>query len=304
MKTNDAAASGLRLSRRDVLRGIGALGCAALVSKLPMVQAASTSVRCALLGDWGDGDQNTARIAAQMAIAHDVAPLNMVVTAGDNIYPNGSGEYFGSKFERPFEPVLKRSVPVYACLGNHDVRSGGDAQMRYSLFHMGGKNYYSIPTGGGTAEFFILDSNDMDSRQVAWLDDALSKSTAIWKVAVLHHPPFSSGKRHGSSTDLRKQLHPLFVRQKVSAVFSGHDHVYQRVTLQDGVQYFVTGAGGKIRRGDLDTKDSLVAAGYDEDSHFMLVDIDATHFEFEAISASGAVVDRGALREARERLPR
>src|SRR4029079_10971607 len=108
-------------------------------------------------------------------------------------------------------------------------------------------------------------------------------STAAWKVPVFHHPIYSSGKAHGSDTSLRKVLEPVLVRHNVKVAFSGHDHVYQRVTPQQGVQYFVSGAGGKIREGDLN-RDGLVAAGYDADSHFMLLEADATRFAFKAVN--------------------
>jgi len=295
------------IARRDLLKGMALAGCAAALggrtalagTALPGTGGSVTPVRFAVMGDWGDGDSNTVAVARQMAAVHGRTPLDMVVTAGDNIYPDGSASLFRERFEVPFEALLAREVPFYACLGNHDVRSGRDAQIHYPLFHMGGRAYYAKATDGGAVEFFVLDSNAIDERQLAWLDGALARSTAVWKVAVLHHPPFSSGKRHGSSTDVRAQVHPLFVRHGVRVVFSGHDHIYQRVTPQDGIQYFISGAGGKIRVGDLKRNDALVAAGYDDDSHFMVIEADASSFRFSAINTAGAVVDSGAVGAAR-----
>lgn len=290
------------ISRREWLRmATMAGGAAALAAHSGIAFAGTTGrsaspVRFALLGDWGNGDRNTVDIARQMALVHDRSPLDMVVTTGDNIYPDGSATGFRSKFEQPFEPLLTRKVPFYACLGNHDVRSGREAQTTYPLFHMNGRGYYSHTAGGGTIEVFILDSNDLSRAQLDWLEGALAASTAIWKVAVLHHPPFSSGSKHGSDTGARDATHALFVRHGVRAVFSGHDHIYQRVTPQDGVQYFVSGAGGKIRVGDVKRNDSIVAAAYDDDSHFMVLEADATNFAFRAVSVDGRTVDAGSLR--------
>jgi len=287
------------MSRRDLLRGMAAFAATGVLAKGSAAAALagpeSKPVRFALLGDWGAGDTSTVSVARLMAEAHDRAPLDMVVTAGDNIYPDGSAGLFRDYFERPFEPVIKRRIPVYATLGNHDVKTGFDAQTRYPLFNMGGRAYYSVAAGGGTAEFFMLDSNMLDGRQLAWLDGALSRSAALWKIAVFHHPPFSAGKKHGSDEGLRRVIHPVLARHKVQAVFNGHDHFYQRVTPQDGIQYFVSGAGGKIRVGNLKMADPLVAAGYDDDSHFMLVEADASRLAFKAVNARGKVVDEGAL---------
>lgn len=292
-----------QISRRDMLRSLAIAGGVATLATRSTFAWAETAdpvgsvspVRFALLGDWGNGDQSTIDIARQITAVHDKTRLDMVVTAGDNIYPNGSASSFQSYFEKPFETLLARGVPFHACLGNHDVRSGREAQEKYPLFGMGGRSYYSFTKGGGTIEVFVLDSNAMNPTQLTWLDGALARSTAVWKVAVLHHPPFSSGNKHGSDTAIRADVHPLFTRHGVQVVFSGHDHIYQRVTLQNDVQYFVSGAGGKIRVGDVNRKDKLVAAAYDDDSHFMVLEADARNFRFRAINAHGEVVDSGSV---------
>ena len=286
------------VTRRGFLRGIGAAACTLAAARLGLaeaVEAAPKPVRFAVLGDFGDGGESQFSIGALMAREHERVPLDMVVSAGDNIYPNGSPEDFGAKFELPFEALIRRKIPFYTCFGNHDVRRGADAQLRYPLFNMKGRSYYSTVAGGGTAEFFMLDSNDLDDRQLAWLDSALARSTAVWKVPVFHHPIYSSGKRHGSSASRRRLLEPILVRHRVPVAFSGHDHIYQRVVPQGGVQYFVTGAGGKIREGGLDPRDALCAAGFDSDSHVMLVEADERSFRFKAVSAGGQVVDSGEL---------
>jgi 3',5'-cyclic AMP phosphodiesterase CpdA len=304
--SNEGWNEGGTLTRRNLLRGMAAFAATAALARgaagRSLLASAAKPVHFALLGDWGNGDNNTTQIARQMLSAHDRTPLDMIVTAGDNIYPDGAAERFGEYFERPFEGLIKKNVPVYACLGNHDVRSGSDAQMRYPLFNMGGRNYYRKSAGDGTLDMFVLDSNMMDRRQVSWLEDELRRSTAAWKIAVFHHPPFSSGKKHGSDDGLQSVLHPIFVRNGVRAVFNGHDHFYQRVTPQDGVQYFVSGAGGKIRVGNLRMADRLVAAGYDDDSHFMLVDVDASRLAFRAINTGGKVVDEGVIAAPTARL--
>lgn len=284
-------------SRRDLLKGIGALGVAAVAAKVGSAGQIGNEVlkpvRFALFGDWGSGDEGASAIAERMFATHREKALDLVIGAGDNIYPNGAAELFASNFERPFEGLIKAHVPFHTCFGNHDIRRGADAQLRYPLFNMNGQRFRSVPVGGGTVEFFMLDSNDMDSRQVAWLDGALQRSTAIWKVPVFHHPIYSSGS-HGSDKELRKVLEPMFVRNHVRVAFSGHDHIYQRVTPQQGIQYFVSGAGGKIREGDI-KRDGLVAAGYDADSHFMVIEADAASFRYTAVDASGKPIDTGHL---------
>jgi predicted MPP superfamily phosphohydrolase len=233
-----------------------------------------------------------------MLDAHHKSALDLVVAVGDNIYPNGSGRYFKKHFEEPFAGLLKERVKFYAVLGNHDVEEGRNDQVNYPLFNMGGSNYYSISRNNGLVDFFMLDSTNLDASQVGWIEKSLRESRAIWKLAVLHHPVYSSGKKHGSDLKLREQLEPLFTRYRVQAVFAGHDHVYERTKPQQGIQYFITGAGGKCRRGDIDMKSELRAASYDLDNSFMLIEVDETEMSFKSISQRGDVVDSGVLKQS------
>ena len=102
---------------------------------------------------------------------------------------------------------------------------------------MGGQRYYTFRgSSGGVAKltqggvrFFMLDSNYMDKAELDWIAKELGSSGSDWKIAVFHHPLYSSGGRHGSSLDLRAILEPLLVQGGVNVVFTGHDHVYERV---------------------------------------------------------------------------
>ena len=80
-------------------------------------------------------------------------------------------------------------------------------------------------------------------------------------------------------------------------VFAGHDHVYERTKPQKGIQYFITGAGGKMRRGDIDLRSPLRAASYDTDNSFMLIEIDEGEMNFKAISEKGDIVDSGVIKQ-------
>ena len=86
----------------------------------------------------------------------------------------------------------------------------------------------------------------------------------------MHHPLYSSGKRHGPSLKLREVLKPLLVKNRVDVVFAGHEHFYERLQPQNGVQYFISGAAAKLRRSNIrPTEDT--ACGFDQDNSFMLL---------------------------------
>jgi predicted MPP superfamily phosphohydrolase len=286
------------LTRRQALGAIASLAAGACIRPVPVFGASpvNNKLRFAVMGDWGTGDGACAGIADQMTKAHAASAFDFVTAAGDNIYPNGNGKHLAKKFEQPFSAFLKDKVNFYAVLGNHDVQEGRQDQCQYPLFNMGGHCYYTVKKGDGLAEFFMLDSTDFTTNQAGWVEGALRDSTAKWKIAVFHHPIYSSAGTHGSSTGLRKAIEPLLTRYGVQAVFSGHDHTYERIKPQQGIQYFVTGAAGKVRRGDIDPKSPFREVSFDEDNHYMQVEIDDRQLSFQAIARSGKVIDSGAVK--------
>jgi 3',5'-cyclic AMP phosphodiesterase CpdA len=287
------------ITRRQAILSLATISAGALIKPSSIFcSPVNDKIRFAVIGDWGTGDRDQIGVAKQMFAAHQRQPFDFVISAGDNIYPNGSGRYFGRHFEQPFANLLKDRVKFYAVLGNHDVDAGRQDQCQYSLFNMGGQNYYKIERGNGLAEFFMLDSNDFDATQAAWLENSLRASRAKWKIAVFHHPIYSSGKRHGSSAGLRTRLEPLFTRYGVNIALSGHDHIYERTKPQQGIHYFVSGAAGKVRRGDVNKGSGLSAASFDDDNHFMAFEIGDNQTSFQAISESGSVVDNGLVKQA------
>ena len=246
------------------------------------------SVKFAAIGDYGNGSKAQYEVAEMMAKVQETFPYEFVITLGDNLYGSQTPRDFELKFAIPYKPLLDRGVKFYASLGNHDNQEN----RFYKPWNMNGERYYSHKHGD--VRFFVLDSDYLDSKQRDWLERELKGSTDRWKIVYFHHPLYSSGLRHGSEIDLRMILEPLFVKFGVNAVFQGHDHIYERVKPQRGIYYFVEGASGQLRRGNL-RKSDLTAAGYDQDQSFMVVEIDDDTLHFQAVSRLGKVVDSGVL---------
>ena len=247
------------------------------------------SVRFAAFGDMGTGKSPQYEVARQLFRFHQKFRFNFVILLGDNIYGSKKARDMVKKFEEPYQPLLDAGVQFYASLGNHDDRD----QRFYKYFGMKEQEYYSFKKEN--VRFFALESGYMDGAQLEWLEKGLAKSGADeWKICFFHHPLYSSAKFHGSSTELRGILEPLFVKYGVDVVFSGHDHVYERVKPQKGIHYFVEGAAGQLRAGDL-RKSDLTAAGYDQDRSFLLVEISDDDLYFQAVSRTGETVDSGTF---------
>jgi hypothetical protein len=250
------------------------------------------SIKFAVIGDSGTGDQHQRDVAKQLTERRAQFPFEFVIMMGDNLYGSENPRDYAKKFEEPYAPLLKAGVKFYAALGNHDDPN----QRFYKPFNMNGDRYYSFrPSLTGGVRFFALDSNYMDKRQLDWLDKELAASGSDWKICFFHHPPYSSGETHGSSVVIREQLEPLFVKHGVTVVFTGHEHFYERIKPQKGVTYFIQGSSAKLRTGDL-TQSELTAKGYDSGYTFMLVDIKGDELSFQTISQAGQVIDSGTTR--------
>ena len=247
-----------------------------------------TSLKFAALGDNGTGGPAEYDVGRQMVAYHERFPFELVIMLGDNLYGRQEPRDFVDKFEEPYRPLLNAGVQFYASLGNHD----NPRQQAYPPFHLGGARYYTY--GTQNVRFFALDSNLLDAKQLAWIESALRQSQDDWKICYFHHPLYSDGKTHGSQVDLRVALEPLFVKYGVNVVFSGHDHVYERIKPQKGITYFVSGAGGQLRRGDVRRSD-LTAAEFDQDCSFMLIEVSGDDLFFQAVSRTGMTVDSGVV---------
>jgi hypothetical protein len=127
------------------------------------------------------------------------------------------------------------------------------------------------------------------------VEQELKASSNDWKIVVFHHPLYSSGERHGSDLRLREVLEPLFLKYNVSVVLNGHDHFYERVKPQKGIQYFVVGSGGQLRSGNIDRQSGITARGFDTDLTFMAAEITGDQMYFNAIARTGQTVDSGVL---------
>jgi calcineurin-like phosphoesterase family protein len=254
------------------------------------------SVRFAIIGDTGTGSSKQQEVADVMMKYQAVFPFEFVLMMGDNLYGSETPADYRKKFQDVYQKLLDNKVKFYATLGNHDQPN----ERFYENFNMNGKEYYRFTKGN--VAFYSLNSNYMDKKQLKWLEDELAKDTSEWKIAFCHHPPYSSGGKHGSDKTLREVLEPLFVKYGVNVVLTGHDHFYERIKPQKGIYYFVSGAGGKLREGDVREKSALTEKFFDNDMSFMLAEVVKNQMYFQVISRTGETVDSGVLANQRKKV--
>jgi predicted MPP superfamily phosphohydrolase len=267
---------------------VAAVASAALLAQASALPNRAGSLKFAAMGDRGNGDRPQYEMAEQMAKVHNSFAFDLVIMLGDNMYGGQSASDYVKKFETPYAPLLSAGVKFQASIGNHD-RSD---QVNYRLYNMNGQRYYTYTRAN--VRFIALDSNLMDKKQLDWLETTLRDAREDWKIPYFHHPLYSNAGRHGSAVNLRVLLEPLFVKYGVNVVFSGHDHVYERIKPQKGIYYFVSGSAGQLRKGDMEPSEQT-AASFDQDRSFMALEIIGSDMYFQTISRTGQIVDSGVV---------
>jgi hypothetical protein len=212
---------------------------AACAAALGTAGAARADTGILAVGDFGVGGQTERRMGASMGRYAAGHLTHALVTLGDNDYTE-SPSAFHRNWVDSFGWAARRGLSIAGTLGNHDVeRDWG----RYEFDELNMPRRYYRRRVGDVA-LFLLDSNRVNARQTSWLRRVLRRSTARWKIAVFHHPPFTCGG-HSGAEDVAARWNPLFRRFNVDLVLSGHDHNYQRFARRRGVTYVVHGGGGQ-----------------------------------------------------------
>ena len=174
--------------------------------------------------------------------------------------------------------------PVVPAIGNHE-NQGGHPGMYLQMFDLPKNGPEGIePERAYTfrysnAEFFVLDTNLTMESQAVWLEKALAASTATGKLAVHHHPAYSS-KPERDNPSIREHWTPLFDKYHLDMALQGHDHAYLRTypikdqkkvaSTAEGTVYIVSVSGTKYYEQD---KREYTEFGMTNTSTFQVLDI-------------------------------
>ncbi|MBP1702827.1 MAG: alkaline phosphatase [Chloroflexi bacterium] len=253
------------------------------------------ALRLAVLGDYGLAGQPEADVASLILGWQP----DYILTTGDNNYPDGEQETIDENIGQYYHSYIAPYVGSYGqggevnrffpTLGNHDWNTN-QAQPYLDYFALpGNERYYDILLG--PVHIFAVDSDSREpdgvsriSLQAVWLQDALSASTAPWKLVIMHHPPFSSGY-HGPVDWMRWP----FAEWGADAVLAGHDHTYERLLI-DSIPYFVNGLGGGPIYAFVFI-DEASQARYNDDHGAMLITADTQQITFQFMNRRGELID-------------
>ena len=286
------------------------------------------------------GTKRQLEVAQALERAVDAYGVRLILTTGDNIYASkrfllwtgDSGDedddWFFTYFQ-PYRYVLNR-VPVCPSIGNHDTQETEEHDDRgqvmdnlYLRERLAGEEAAgraSVDPGlfyrfrvSRDIEFVCIDTSKeaffrrgrlfdypkhRDFLEHAFPDAGVDR--VKWRVPFGHHPPYSAGPLHRNTGGM-ESLIALFQRSGVRAHFSGHEHNFQHSHV-DGIDYFVSGAGAKIRRVRPTSFDSARTRSWSGECHFLVVTIDGDRMTVRAIgeSPAGELLDIPRLTPAGE----
>lgn len=265
------------------------------------------------------------RLQDVLKIADELNPQFCITTA--DLVNKGAGEIGKKEYKELDENSgwFFRKYPTWPTLGNHEVYDGvysiNDKSYASGVSNFGDffglKNpYYSFTYGN--AKFIALDwiKVSESEERLKWLEKELKEAQGKHIFIFKHRPYYTVGSKsykdvEGKSTVATK----LFTKYKVTAVFSGHDHLYYR-TYRDDVHYIISsGAGASIyklkREGDAISGDAYYGRevenknkfrfhpsigediSFDEAMYFVIsVKVNRKKITFEMIDTNGKSWDK------------
>ncbi len=210
------------------------------------------------------GDSRSGGSVHQMVAANVLAAGADIVLESGDIQLDGLYSNYWSATDTNNQPGffvgaknLVSVIPFMAVPGNHEhgsVLPTTDVTKNYELLfpnpnyalnQTGRVDYYSFTCAG--VMFIGLDGNSPGGAQDTWLSAQLTAAKADATISHVfvwfHQSPYSLGS-HGDSSATQAWA-PSFEdpANKVRAVFTGHDHNYQRLQ-HGGLTYIVAGGAG------------------------------------------------------------
>ncbi|HSK14715.1 MAG TPA: metallophosphoesterase [Gaiellaceae bacterium] len=264
-----------------------ALAC---LATLALAGQARADTGILVIGDFGVGGDAELRLGAAVERFADDRPANALVTLGDNDYTERP-RAFRRNWRVSFGWAADAGLLVAGTLGNHDVRLDR-GRYELELLEMPRPYYRRLV---GDVEIFVLASTAIDRPQLAWLERVLARSTAPWKVAAIHHPPYSCGAFTGDR-QVRRHVLPLLERHGVKLLLAGHDHNYQRFASREGLTQVVNGGGGAPLYPLSRCPSGFPERAAARETHgFLYLRASQEALRGRAVGISGAIIDRFAV---------
>lgn len=273
------------MKRKDFILNSAGLGAAAVVSPsiLLTTEEKKSPIRVAHLTDIHikPGKDIEASVAKAMHHAQILVPeIDFIINGGDSIWDSLEADKEKTQIQWDlFTSILKKeiSLPVYHCIGNHDVwgwfikenkpeneRQYGKVWVVETLQMK--KRYYSFSKDKW--HFIVLDSTQqnpaggyvgkVDEEQLTWLQTELASVPKEKFICIVSHIPilsicaglfFDKTEANGDLKIQRNLMHSDFFALKkifnnypnIKVCISGHIHLQDELNYL-GIKYYCNGA--------------------------------------------------------------
>jgi 3',5'-cyclic AMP phosphodiesterase CpdA len=217
------------------------------------------------------------------------APLAAICCGDIMLNPANEAEWLS--FTQCAEPISQK-MPLLISRGNHDGNDSASENLLRQYGQITSDHFYYTHTENNTF-FIVMDTNEKGSEgailgnQLIWLEHQLDSCDAEQSIAnifiFMHQPLYPQGKHLGQDLSNADELHQLFLKhRKIRAVFSGHDHMFNKF-IRDGITYITTGGGG-----------GRLYSGYGGDyHHFLKVSFftDSARINIKTIDIFNEIID-------------
>lgn len=225
---------------------------------------------------WGDSQFENPEVFERFVEWTELLQPSFVLQVGDLIhgytYDEGAVRV---QWERYFEQVEPLSAPIYPSTGNHDVTTAEIAPVFKEVwglddYHYSFTKYNSLFLALDTCE--DQEFNTLSERQVDWVKEELRKHEDVEHIFLyFHHPIYFKEDHEGSVSPFDwDSFHEYLLDYPVTAIFSGHSHVYD-YQVRDGIHYFCLNTSGRLTYYNH-------LAGYSHHILYVTVKGDAVHF--------------------------
>lgn len=209
----------------------------------------------AVLGDTQGFEKNDSRGSLQKAVNNiSKANVDLVMTVGDLVSSCDNDECPGKfrDWKNILSPVLAK---IKAVQGNHDrsERESSDKiwQEAFEMPSNGPDGFSELVYSFDyeNSHFVVLDSEKpaehlINKEQRDWLEKDLSANTKENTFVFFHEPAYPVSSKINESLDVnekeRDDLWNILKSHGVTAVFSGHEHIMSRKSI-DGIHQFIIG---------------------------------------------------------------
>jgi len=264
----------------------------------------------AILGDSRQFMENKGKYLESAANKIEETDADLAFTIGDMV-PECNDEIKCANTFNLWKKYVGSLLPItYEVQGNHD-RIGGD---RADIVW---RNQFDLPLNGpdgydelvysfdfGNSHFVVLNTekpkeHGLSEAQLDWLDYDLDASDKENIFVFFHEPAFPVSSKIGNSIDMnpkdRNRLWSILDSHNVTAVFSGHEHIFSRRLIdsnvfpeaKNSIQQFII---GNTDAPSEDVKGNSTADFTYNGRHYAIVDVEGKNITLNLYTTEGKLV--------------